>query len=101
MKSKSVWLVLAVLAVIALGGWLRHRQAASAANPEVAIQDGKTLDFSSGRPVVKDSPAEKKIIDSAVKEMDDAAKNVAFAPLVAPKPDAKNTRAATDSAPKK
>lgn len=54
--------------------------------PTVRIQDGKTIDFSSGKPVVKDSGEEKAIIDSAVKEMDEAAKNVRFSPN-APKPE--------------
>lgn len=48
--------------------------------PAVRIQDGKTIDFSSGKPVVKDSGEEKTIIDAAVKEMDEAAKNVRFSP---------------------
>lgn len=50
------------------------------AHPAVPIQDGKTIDFSSGRPVVKDSGAEKAIIEAAVKQMDEAAKNVHFSP---------------------
>lgn len=50
------------------------------AHATVKIQDGKTIDFSSGQPVVKDSGDEKAIIDAAVKEMDEAAKNVRFKP---------------------
>jgi hypothetical protein len=50
------------------------------ARPAVRIQDGKTIDFSSGKPVVKESGEEKAIIDAAVKEMDEAAKNVRFGP---------------------
>lgn len=90
---------LVVLAVIFFG---RHRAARSAALPSastpttaaapsgpsstaapkttVAIQDGKTLDFSSGKPVLKDSADEKAIIAQSVKEMDEAAAGVTFAP---------------------
>lgn len=52
-------------------------------SPPVAIEDGKTIDFSSGKPVVKDSTQDKAAIDKAVKEMDDAAKDVTFGPLPA------------------
>ncbi len=54
--------------------------AAAKSVPEVPIQDGKTIDFSSGVPVVKDDPNEKAAIDRAVKAMDDAAKDVTFGP---------------------
>lgn len=52
--------------------------------PEVVIQDGKTIDFSSGKPVVKDSAAEKAAIDAAVKEMDTATKDIKFGPTKPP-----------------
>ena len=87
MKPRHVWLLLAAVFLAVFAGWLaRHRAtpAAPVARPEVAIQDGKTLDFSSGQPVVKDSAAEKAIIDDAVKEMREAAKDVTFPPLAAP-----------------
>jgi len=42
--------------------------------------DGQTIDFSSGRPVAKDTPADKAALDQAVKEMEEAAKDVTFAP---------------------
>jgi hypothetical protein len=51
----------------------------------VPIQDGKTIDFSSGTPVVKDSPADRAAMDAAVKEMDAAAKDVTFPAGPAPK----------------
>lgn len=51
---------------------------APAAQAFVPIQDGKTIDFSNGAPAVKDSAADKAAIDSAVKDMDEAAKGVTF-----------------------
>ncbi len=52
----------------------------AAPKPEVAIQDHRTIDFSSGKPVVKDSTEDRAAIDAAVKEMDAAAANITFAP---------------------
>jgi len=49
-------------------------------NGAVAIEDGKTIDFSSGTPVVRDSAEEKAIIDAKVKEMDEAAAGITFGP---------------------
>jgi hypothetical protein len=93
-KSKRVVLtLLAAAAIIAVLLAVRHfRTAASRtdlagkANAPVEIRDGKTIDFSSGKPVVKDSSQEKAIIDAAVKEMEDATRNVSFAPTPAPAP---------------
>jgi hypothetical protein len=56
----------------------------AAAKTEVAIQNEKTIDFSSGKPVVKDSAEEKAIIANSVKEMNEAAAGITFGP--APKP---------------
>ena len=38
----------------------------------------KTIDFSTGQPVVKDSPEDKAVIDAALKEMAEATKDVTF-----------------------
>jgi hypothetical protein len=54
--------------------------------PSVAIQDEKTIDFSSGKPVVKDSAEEKAIIANSVKEMNEAAAGVTFGPAPKPQP---------------
>ena len=58
--------------------------AAATTKTDVAIQDEKTIDFSSGKPVVKDSAEEKAIIANSVKEMKEAAAGITFGP--APKP---------------
>jgi hypothetical protein len=39
---------------------------------------GKTLDLSHGRPVIKDSPEDRAAMDAALKEMEEAAKEVTF-----------------------
>lgn len=55
--------------------------ATTATKTDVAIQDGKTLDFSSGKPVLKDSADEKAIIEQSLKEMNEAAASVTFGPV--------------------
>jgi hypothetical protein len=52
----------------------------------VSIQDNKTIDFSSGKAVVRDSSQDKAIIDQAVKEMDAATKDITFGPTTAVAP---------------
>ena len=44
----------------------------------VPIEEGKTIDFSSGLPLVNDSAKQKAIIDRSVKAMEDAARDVTF-----------------------
>lgn len=51
------------------------------AKPEVKIEENQTIDFSGGEAVTKNSAEEKAIIAKAVKEMDDAVKNITFGPI--------------------
>ena len=87
MKNRLLWVFVAVVVLSAIALLLARRK--TAPHPEVAIQDGKTIDFSSGKPVVKDSAKEKAAIEKAVKEKEEAAKGVTFtsptAPPAAPK----------------
>jgi hypothetical protein len=99
-------LIAVALGVAVAMAWRRFRPAPKM-NPPMAIQDSATIDFSSGKPVVKDSAQEKAIIDAAVKEMDDAVKGVAFTPTApaptpaAPTPAAPPTPAAGAGSPPK
>ena len=81
MKNRLLWVFVAV-AVLSAGAlllaWRKMAERHARPKPEVAIQDGKTLDFSSGKPVVKDTAKEKAAIEKAVREMDEAAKGVTF-----------------------
>lgn len=45
--------------------------------------DGKTLDLSRGKPVLKDTPEDRAAMEAALKEMEEATKDVTFD---APKP---------------
>ncbi len=93
-RSKEI-IVLAVLLVGMIGYVLWYvvdRRARMRAAPPVAGQlaapvdltkhDGQTLDFSSGRPVVKDSAEDRAAIAKAKREMDEAVKGVTFGPPV-------------------
>ncbi len=46
----------------------------------VPIRNQKTIDFSSGKPVVQDDAANKAAIDDALKAMEEATKGVSFGP---------------------
>lgn len=79
MKNRLLWVFVAVAALSAVALLLtRWKMASGKPRPEVAIQDGKAIDFSSGRPVVKDTAKEKAAIDKSVKEMEEAAQGVTF-----------------------
>lgn len=56
--------------------------AARQVSPEPPVDltkvDGKTVDFSSGRPVVKDSADDKAALDAALKDIAEATKDVTF-----------------------
>jgi hypothetical protein len=74
-----------IAAAAAAAFWAIRRQAHQDAAEPVAIQDGKTIDFSGGAPVVRDTAADKAAMDAAVKQMDAAAGSVTFHPDPEPK----------------
>lgn len=48
--------------------------------------DAKTIDFSSGKPVVKDSPEDRAALEAGLKDIEEATRNVTFeAQKTAPK----------------
>jgi len=56
---------------------------APAKPPEVALggaNEAKTIDFSSGQPVVKESPEDQAALNAALKEMAEATKDVVIPP---------------------
>ena len=102
MRRRHLWLLFVVGLGVLLGYWWNRRAAriaspapppattqavpkVGAPKPDVPIQDLKTIDFSSGKPVVKDSADDKAVIDRAKKEMDDATKDITFEPTPPPK----------------
>lgn len=69
--------MLAVVAGIALA-WAWRR--ATTPPAVVAIEDGKTIDFSQGRAEVRDDAADREVLAKAKREMDEATADVTFAP---------------------
>lgn len=55
----------------------------------VDIQDGKTIDFSSGLPLIKDSDKDTAALQRALKEMEEAAAGVSFGAPATPAPEKK------------
>ena len=91
MRAKNLWLLLVVGLGVLLGYLWQHQRTnqppvptVAAPRPVVPIQNQKTIDFSSGQPVVKDSAQDQAILNSAVKEMTEATKDIRFAPTPPP-----------------
>lgn len=53
--------------------------------PEVPIQNGATIDFSIGAPVVRSQGEDQAALDKALKEMAEATKDVTFPPPASPR----------------
>lgn len=87
-----VLLLLLAIALVGFGLWLTshrrtpHRVPEHKPKPEVAIQDGKTIDFSNGQPLYRDNAADHAAMTKGVAAMDAAAANVTFAPTTTPPP---------------
>jgi hypothetical protein len=64
----------AAAAAAALWMYASHREPPAA----VPIQDGRTIDFSGGSPVVRDGAADRAAMDDALRKMDAAASSVTF-----------------------
>lgn len=86
MKRRILLLVGGLILGATAAYFLPSRPPAETAEPPVAIQDGKTIDFSSGRAEVRDTPEDRAALESAVKEMEAAAKEVTFSPTSASPP---------------
>lgn len=49
-----------------------------AAPIDLEKHDAKTIDFSSGKPVVKDTPADRAALEQGLKDIEEATRNVTF-----------------------
>lgn len=85
MKKILVWLLALTIAIVVAYRLLRPPPPPPASRPVVEIRDRATIDFSSGQPVARDDAAEKALIDAALNDINEAAKNITFEPLPAPK----------------
>jgi hypothetical protein len=57
-----------------------RRERPTANSPEVPIQDGATIDFSIGAPVVRSQAGDQAAMDKALREMNAAVKDITFDP---------------------
>lgn len=80
MSTRRIASVLAAAAATAAVFWVYgHRLMGGRPAPApVAIQDGRTINFSSGSPVVANSAADKAALDAGVKAIDEATRNITF-----------------------
>jgi hypothetical protein len=81
LSPRSIAPIAITVAATAAALWLyvsHGRRAHRAPAQPVPIQDGKTIDFSGGSPVVKDDAANRAKMDAALREIDAAAKTVTF-----------------------
>ncbi len=85
MKKIIAWLLVLTIAIVLAYRLLRPEPPPRTSRPSVEIRDRATIDFSSGQAVVRDDAGEKAIIDAAMNEINEAAKNITFEPLPAPK----------------
>lgn len=63
------------------------RPLAPAPPVDLTHHDGQTIDFSTGAPVVKNSPEDQAAIDAAVKDMAEATQGVIFKAAPPPRPE--------------
>lgn len=87
MKQRLV--VRLVLLVIVLGVWYFLRPDADGPRPmpaEVPIEDGKTIDFSSGKAEVRNTTDDQAAMEAALKEMEEASKDITFGASPAKQP---------------
>jgi hypothetical protein len=57
-----------------------RRERPAANSPEVPIQEGTTIDFSIGAPVIRSQAEDQAAMDKALREMNDAVKDITFEP---------------------
>lgn len=76
--TRSRWLIALLAVGLGLAAAWRWQQSRPA--PVTSIQDGKTIDFSSGQSVVRDDAADRAALEKAKREIDEATADITFAP---------------------
>lgn len=121
-RSKEILVLLALLlgAVAFVLWYVADRRAAMRAAPAAAEpkavgpvaaeppfvplggpNEGKTIDFSSGKPVVTDSPEDRAALEKALREIAEATRDVKFGPGATATPPASTPAPAPAAEPKK
>ena len=81
-QTRKLWLAIAILIVAVIIGFVWKRPKVPSA--PVAIEDGKTIDFSTGEPVMKGSAEDQAAIEKAQREMEEATEEITFSPKAQP-----------------
>jgi hypothetical protein len=74
----SSFLIAAAAVAAMLWAYGSHAPARRAPPEAVPVQDGRTIDFSNGSPVVANGAADKAALDAGVKAIDEATRTVTF-----------------------
>jgi hypothetical protein len=78
-KRRAITLALATAETLAaLWAYVSQPDPHSRKPAVVPIQDGQTIDFSQGHPVVSDKAADKERMDAALKQIDESTRDVTF-----------------------
>lgn len=106
-KELIVLLALLIAAIVFVLGFVVRRRAEIRADPltraprergplaptkqarpyvDLKATGGKTVDFSSGRPVMKDSPEDRAALEAGLKEIEEATQNLTFEAQKKPEP---------------
>ena len=103
-RSKEIVILIVLFVIMATGvlWYVIDRRAKNRALPPVATRtlapeppakpvdltkhDGETIDFSSGKPMVKNTPEDKAALEAGIRDIADATKDVTFGPTPPPAP---------------
>ncbi len=70
--------IASLVSLAALWAYVAQPREGVPARRVVPIQDGKSIDFSGGRPEIKDDPASKARMERALKQIDEVNATVVF-----------------------
>lgn len=77
-RTCKLCLAITILVIAAMAGFYLQRKPPPAS--PVAIENGQTIDFSSGQAVVTETEEDKAALNKAKSEMDEATAEVTFQP---------------------
>ena len=81
MNRRVVIRIVLVVGLLAFWYFLRPQDSGPRIMPpEVPIEDGKTIDFSKGKAEVRNTAEDQAAMDAALKEMEEATKDITFEP---------------------
>ncbi len=82
-RTKSLGLLIAVIIIATTVGLFRNHLAQTKEEP-VPIEDGQTINFSTGQPIVSQSEEDAAILETSRQEMEEATADITFQPKTQP-----------------